>query len=344
MKKQKSILIALPLILAMLFVSLAPYAVVPAKAYDSVTDTIYYFSDYYPTLDKATLEQEFPDYQVVYHHQWVTEATLFSAIMQGFPSGANVHTVIIDIKSFVPSGAVLSAIFSYFKTMGYRTVFVTPYDRGQFDSQSFWNYVDRECHSNLTILKSFVKWSLNNMFLLNGETLSDTTILIDGRLIDPLYGDSSALVERFHFYKVLLGKKDDPDYNTPTNIRMLVHWGDNSFYEVTPDSVGTPYVAADKTDLVDENGDCIWEHICAIGFWELEDDFYQYVIDNQSSIDEFPLFVLPVDPPTYGEGGVAAFVFTMEDARAIAEEDAEEETWEPFEADVLLGILSSLLT
>ena len=342
MKKQKSILIALPLILAMLFVSLAPYAVVPAKAYDSVTDTIYYFSDYYPTLDKATLEQEFPDYQVVYHHQWVTEATLYSAVMQGFPSDANVHTVIIDIKSFVPSGAVLSSIFSYFKAMGYRTVFVTPYDRGRFDSQSFWNYVDRECHSNLSILYSFIDWALGLMSDHNGGSLSNTTILIDGRLVDPFYSnDFDSLANRFPFYDVMLEELAKSPYNSATNIHLVVHTGStsqgNSFYDL---STGQIYTVTDTTELTDENGDCIWEYICAIGFTNLEADFYNFVGNCRGSFDEMPLFLLEAATPTYGEGGLEAMAFTTEDAMGMAEDDR----YELPETEVLLRILTSILT
>ena len=338
MKNRKSTLIAIPLLLAVLFVSLAPF-VVPANAYDSVTDTVYYFSDYYPTLDKATLEQEFPDYQVVYYHQWATEATLYNAVMQGFPSDANVHTVIIDIKSFVPSGRTLGNLFGVFNSYGYNTVFVSQYEPGDFDDDSFFDEIDSYCHSNLTILRGFIRASLNHMYVSNGYTLSDTTILIDGRLIDPFYNGTETLAQRYPFYGVLL-EELNRWYSTATNTHLLAHWSGSSFYDVWPDFVGIPYDASDKTDLVDENGDCIWEHICAMGFWELEDDFYQYIIDNQSSIDDWPLYLLPVDPPVYGEGGVEAYMFTMEDARAMAEEELEE----PFESDVLLAILSSLLT
>ena len=75
------------------------------------------------------------------------------------------------------------------------------------------------------------------------------------------------------------------------------------------------------------------------GFWELEDDFYQYIRTNQSSPDDMPLYTLRVDPPVYGEDGVAAYMFTMDDAREMAEEDPEE----PFETDALLAAIASLL-
>ena len=160
-------------------------------------------ADYTLKLDKATLEQEFPDYQVVYHHQWATEATLYNAVMQGVPAGVSFHTVIIDIKSFKPSGATMSAIFSYFASQGCRTVFVSQYDAGDFDNSAFFSLVDRYCQSNLSTLYAFVYWALDLMYDHNGGTLSDTTILIDGRLIDPSYSGSQPFDDRFPFYDVL---------------------------------------------------------------------------------------------------------------------------------------------
>ena len=338
MKKQKSILIALPLVLAMLFVSLAPFAVVPAKAYDSVTDTIYYFSDYYPTIDQASMAEAYPDYQLVYYHEWVTEATLEDAVLRGFPSNANIHMVIIDIKSLKPGENTLSEIFSPFLENDYETVFVTPYDRAQFNSTSVLDSVDIFFETNLTIQRYFIRWALGNMYTGNGNTLSDTTILIDGRLVDPFYNGSETLAQRYHFYRILL-EELDRQHSTATNTHLLVHLGGNSFFDVSPDFLGLSYTASDITGFTDANGNCIWENICAMGFWELEDDFYQYIRTNQSSPDDMPLYTLRVDPPVYGEDGVAACMFTMDDAREMGEEDPEK----PFETDALLALIASLL-
>ena len=339
MKNRKSILIALPLVLAMLFVSLAPFAVVPAKADDDDLDLIYYFSDYYPTLDVATLNENFPDYGVVYHHQWVTEATLYDAVMQGFPSNANVHTVIIDIKSFKPSGAVLNSIFSVFALQGYKTVFVTPYDQAEFDTQSFWNLVDRYCHSNLSTLYGFIDWALEKMYTHNDGTLSDTTILIDGRLIDPLYSnDSDALADRFPFYKIL-SEELDYWYSTATNVHLVVHGGGNFFYDLSSNPIGNSYVASGIDDFTDANENLIWEHICAIGFTNLETDFHNFVRNCRGSFDEMPLYLLEAATPTYGEGGLEAMIFTTEDAMGMAGYGMFEE----LETEKLLAILASLL-
>ena len=345
MKKQKSILIALPLVLAMLFVSLAPFAVVPAKADDDDLDLIYYFSDYYPTLDVATLNENFPDYGIVYHHQWATETTLYNAVMQGVPSGVTFHTVIIDIKSFVPSGATMSAIFSYFAAQGCQTVFVSPYEPGDFDNDDFFAEVDRYCHSNLSTLYSFVKWALDDMYERNGNTLSDTTILIDGRLIDPFYSnDSDDLADRFPFYDILLEVLADPDYNTPPNVHLLVHGGSNSygnsFYDLASDPIGNSYVASGIDDFADANENRIWEHICAIGFTSLDTDFHNFIENNRNSFDEMPLYLLEAATPTYGEGGLEAMVFTTADGMGMAEDNG----YEVPETELLLRILASILT
>ena len=347
MKNKKSTLIAIPLLLAMLFVSLAPF-VVPAKAEPTNLPLVYYFSDYYPTLDKATLEQEFPDYQVVYHHQWATEATLYNAVMQGVPAGVSFHTVIIDIKSFKPSGATMSAIFSYFASQGCRTVFVSQYDAGDFDNSAFFSLVDRYCQSNLSTLYAFVYWALNLMYDHNGGTLSDTTILIDGRLIDPSYSGSQPFDDRFPFYDVLKQMLSHPNFNSPTNVHLLVHTGSSSlgysFYDVSPDSSLGTFTVSDITDFTDAQENRIWEYICAIGFAGLESDFYNFIENNRGSFDEMPLYLFEVEPVAYGEEGLEAMVFSTEDAMGMVSDEAFTGLFEVPETDLLLITLASILT
>lgn len=340
MKNKKSTLIAIPLLLAMLFVSLAPF-VVPVKAEPTNLPLVYYYSDYYPTLDKATLEQEFPDYQVVYHHQWATEATLYNAVMQGVPAGVSFHTVIIDIKSFKPSGATMSAIFSYFASQGCRTVFVSQYEAGDFDNSAFFSLVDRYCQSNLSTLNFFIYWALDDMFDRNGDTLANTTILIDGRLIDPFYSNTQdGLRGRFPFYEQLDIVQGNQDFNSPSNVHHLVHYGIDFFYDVPFNASSVSYNVPDINDFTDAQENRIWEHICSIGFSRLDTNFSTFIGNNRSSFDELPTYLLEAEPMEYDEEGLETLVFTTADAIAMEADNSVEVT----EVRELLTILSSVLT
>lgn len=325
MKKQKSILIALPLILAMLFVSLAPYAVVPAKAYDSVTETVYYFSDYYPTLDKATLEQEFPDYQVVYHHQWVTEATLFSAIMQGFPSGANVHTVIIDIKSFIPSGNTLNNIFSYFVSQGYHAVFVTPYDQAEYTPQDFISLLDLYYITGMDALNDAIDAYLDEVIpeMLDEEENEldvNHTIVLDGRLLETDGIGPQNIHERISnspFMKRLIealaakGKITTTDYyeiiaalKNSFGIDILVHVESDDFISLYD------YATPDSTSI-----SALGDNVSVFAFWSLTDDM-EAIIEQENG--EYPVHVMEGDTITYSEDGLCV---TVHSANGSGEEE-----------------------
>lgn len=312
-------MIALPLVLAMLFVSLAPFAVVPAKATaldNNITGpTIYYFNDYYPSISKDAMESTYPGYNVVYYHEWVTEATLYNTIMQGFPSDANVHTVIIDIKSFKPSGAVLNSIFSYFASQGYRTVFVTPYDQAEFTSQEFTQLLELYYRTGIDALDIVVDEYLDDvipeMFDENLSMLNvNHTIVIDGRLLE--LGDIHALnvherIANSPFMKRLIealaarGEITTTDYygiieilKDDFGIDILVHVGGDEFISLAD-------CVTHEVANISELGD----NVSVFAFWSLTEDM-ETLIEQEDG--NYPVHVMEAEPVVYSEDGLCVTV------------------------------------
>lgn len=327
MKNKKSTLIAIPLLLAMLFVSLAPF-VVPVKAgalaYNNGEQTIYYFNDYYPTASQEAMSQAYPDYNSVYYHEWVTEDTLFEAVMRGMPTGANIHTVIIDIKSFIPSGATLNAIFSFFVAEGCRTVFVTPYDQTDFATTNFIGLLDLYYKTGMDSLdqaiNEYLDQEIPEMFDEERFHLDVShTIVLDGRLMnlnDLHMGNLYDRISNSPFMKRLIdalaerGEVSATDYSQIVQtllyefgIDVLIHTGEDDFLSLATYTTHETTHISDLCDMTDN------ESVSVFAFWRLSDDLNAMIAEENGS---YPVHVKEADPFIYGEDGLSVTVHSTD--------------------------------
>lgn len=304
-----------------LCIGLVPFCVGAQQAealspnYNNTQNTIYYFFDYYPSIEKDVITSSFSGYNVVYDAQWV-DKTEFEELVNddyfyGFATGC---IVVIDIKTFKPNPVVLNNLFfNLHEIQECSTMFITPYAQQDFSSTAFLSYVDKYNVTDFEKMRCFVEYIQTEFIIYNGE-MADTTILLDNRLanIDSTNWNVSMnqLVDRSPFLRIFYDNLyfygDEVNsyaefaslLYSQYNIRFLVHLGDTTYVDIV---AGKTYTATSVDELQNED-DGYWEHVCAAGFWALDSDFYDLLLDGQSSGYSLTVYIIEIDPIIYGNG------------------------------------------
>lgn len=282
-------------------------------------NTIYYFTDLYPTLHEDVLFDEFDDdYNIVYDHQGITKDTFTYMVGQGYFTGFDEScVVIIDIKTFMPDCTVLFELFDSLKNdQGCKTVFVTAFTENQFNDTSFINDLDIFFEDIcLERFGFFIDKALDDLYNENGM-LVRTSYLIDGTwgevLAYPNF-DLETLCAAFPPLRVFLEKLlfrlygcEEIPYDTciealvRDQVKILVHTGGNSFVEILTE---LPYSCNINQILHDYETNS--DHACAFGVWAFQLDYYQCLYNIQiAQAYDLPIYAMVVDPLVYGEDGL----------------------------------------
>lgn len=287
--------------------------------YSGQSNTIYYFSDFYPTIDHTSMVDAFGTYNIVYDRQNVGEFTFTDMVANGYFSGfGNNCVVIIDIKGFRAPAGLLQVLFSSLKNQGCKTMFVTVYTQQSYAGSAFLNYVDVFYESDFGKLRTFVHNSIIDMQAqIGNESLENTCFLLDGNLIN-ISNDYSMdlLCSNSIFLRIFMEELASIlgiTYSTYSEIldelqgvTLLIHKGNDQYVDISTEvneARGFLYTADSVGSLIGiEN--FFWEYICAVGFWELDGDFYDFLLDGQETLDSLPIYLLEADPFNYSDEGL----------------------------------------
>lgn len=315
-KKSFTVLFSIALALC---IGLVPFCVGAQQAealspdYDNMLNKIYYFYDYYPSIDKDDMATMFGSYNAFYDEKWVDSYSFNELVVtDNYFSGFAVDcTVIIDIKTFKPDSSTLNLLFYDLHENKYcKTVFVTPYEEHEFSNNNFLGYVDKYLVTNLGKMRNFVDNTHSDLSAAN-EEVRNTIILVDNRLIHLDMNNWSGinqLAERSPFLRMLYDKLYDGTINSYStaagdlylynNIRVIVHLPGNEYIDIVE---GRTFEASDLVELKNKFG-IIGEHVCAVGFWRLDSAFYNLLLNGQGTTSNLPVYIMPIEPITYGSG------------------------------------------
>lgn len=325
MKNSRKVILATLLAFVMLFSSFAVLNVSATPDDDDVEPVanLYYFNDYYPTVPKSQMDEEYPDISSVYDHKWI-DGEDFN-IMVGnnyFESIADESIVVIDIKTFLPNTFTLYNLFYSLKSRDCMIIFVTIYEEEDFNDTDFMDYVDEYVVSEFQRLRNFLdlhfQWvgDVNeNLGADEYSPLQNTVFFIDGRLInDEEYSsDIENLCADSPFLRIMLEElaencgyqiTDSTSYEGIFNplvdnegIQILAHVGHDEYLNL--DS-GTIYEISSLPELYSyDNFSC--DHISAIGFSHLESNFYEFLVVAQNYArrqlsSDLPVGIMEVEP------------------------------------------------
>ena len=321
--------------LIMLFSLFAINTAALSPDYYGEDNTIYYYYDYYPSVDKETMENVFGGgYYVFYDHQWEAAQIFRSGYFYGLGDDC---VLILDIKTFTPDYDNLALEFSALKYSepNLKIVLVVGNDIG-IPSELF-DIVDIFFPSNLGRLETFIDCFVDNFAPVN-TSLANSTILIDGRLIDlnnMSQYNKNDLIEESPFMRMLIKKlaarmgisssNYNYDYNyvlgilkNNYNINLLIYseCDDQGIYDIYEYvDLYTMYTFTAETVeyfYCDESGEeLLYSKICGVGFWHLENGFYNFLINGQEIMgDMFPVYLMESDPLIYGNEGVSVIADT----------------------------------
>jgi len=284
---------------------------------------IYYFTDFYPTFNEEELLSDFPTYSV-YMDRWDVDEAGFKKLVNAdyFSGFGSDCVVIIDIKTFEPDLSLLATLFYKLKTnYSCKTILVSQYDESDVASSAIDEYLDLYVQdAEFATLWNFLYRSLYH------DGLTNIACLIDGKLIDvqeyiEVEADVDTMCDSSIFLRMLLEVMalDDfyniasTDYQEIANklrstyhVVLLVHLTGNKFVDIL---TWTTYEFNEYDDILsidvkDGEGPLI-EWVCALGFWNLQNDFYQFLDYMQSGDwDQLPLYALIVNAPVYEEGAL----------------------------------------
>ena len=327
MKNIKRNILAIFLTAMLLFSPLASFAtgVYALSGYNGETDTIYYFSDSYPSIRKEKMEEQYPNHNIIYDHQWINEAMLSDMVSSGYFCTLDSDSIlIIDIKSFLPNANILYTLFRDIKIYtACQIIFVTPYELMDFSNTAFSDYLDIFFTTNLDRLYSFLINSIKDMYL--NQSLLNTVILLDRRMIE--LGNStqyslSDLANNSFFLQFLLNsifselETDSLDYIFPPfdsqnydtvedileiyGIQLIVHNGGDDYVNIVTD---TTYQCDEFNEITSaiENPD--YNSMCAIGFWYLETELHDLLVEGRLTTD-ITTYTFVIDPLIISEDGL----------------------------------------
>ncbi|MBS6464023.1 MAG: hypothetical protein KH436_03700 [Firmicutes bacterium] len=338
--KKSTVLLLVLAILGTCFMSFGWSKREKAQALASDIDTIYYLTDYYPTLSYDALYYEFGDsYEYQYELKALDETILYDMVHTGFFADlAENHLVIIDIKLLKPDVDVLSDLFFDLKVMqGCMTVFVSSYAASAYANTEFLDYVDLFIvDADWEGLTEYVNFAFNKITdrVDNlDEDLSNAAFLIDGNMmgtgsyyysagLDVVCAESRFLGGFMELYVDYLSTSRDDfyinDYNDLTdlfddlnsapnnnfNVRFLVHAGNYYIDLLTGNTVN--YNSLSYVLGWDIGEPC---YLYGFGVMPLTPAFYQFMTTCQQSYN-CPVYTLACGPVNYGPNGL---VVTMAD-------------------------------
>ena len=338
--KKSTVLLLVLAILGTCFMSFGWSKREKAQALASDIDTIYYLTDYYPTLSYDALYDAFGDsYEYQYELKALNETILYDMVHTGFFADlAENHLVIIDIKLFKPDVDVLSDLFFDLKVMqGCMTVFVSSYAASAYANTEFLDYVDLFIvdadWEGLTEYVDFAFDKITDRVKKLGENLRKAAFLIDGNMmgtgsyyysagLDVVCAESLFLGRIMERFPVSLAEEyevDVYDYddltdlfnslnstpNNTYNIRFLVHTTGEYYVDLlTGNTLDYDSLSYILEWTLDEP--C---YLYGFGVMPLTPAFYQFMTTCQQSYN-CPVYTLACGPVNYGPNGL---VVTMAD-------------------------------
>ncbi len=283
--------------------------------------TIYYFTDYYPTVTYDELVNEFGSYNVVYDRQFITESEFTEMVYNGYFEGFDFGTcvVIIDIKTFMPDSYVLyDLFFDLQQNQGCITAFVSIYSDSEYYDSAFLEYVNVFVNDGeLVRLKNFLYNSFYDLYYRDG-TVDSTTYMIDGCLVDiyNLFGaDMDTLCSTSPFLRVFLEqlilRLEGSYYSSYEEIadrlrddhaiKLLVYnVYDGYFVDILTWNIYSYY----DIDQIKSEG-AATDFVCAFGFWSFNYNYYQILWNIQYGEGyDIPIYALAIDPVNYDPMGL----------------------------------------
>ena len=283
-----------------------------------MNNTIYYFTDYYPTIDKCKLQEDYPSKNLILDHQYINSTDFDSMVLNNyfdkFYSSSNI--VIIDIKTFMPDAVTLNNLFYNLKvTQKCNTSFVTSYNISDYFDDSFKTYLDEFiCDNTYTRLQCFIDNSFSYLYDEQIE-ITNMTYLFDSQIIGDISLNWSNIIEHSPFFKLFIKKicnvlnysysnefeniKGYLKYNTSMKIITLDQKSDNYIDLISGD---TYYLNTSLSTLNETNT----QNMCAFGFWNFSQDFYdklyQFAVEESYNMQ---IFAFEVEEIIYGTSGLS---------------------------------------
>lgn len=353
MKTMKKTFIAILAAVMLLIVGFSAFNSDNVKAKALTSEKVYYFYDFYPSLDTKYENIDF-DYNPV-------DSDGFQGLVEGYGYFANLYeynTIIIDLKTFIPPCGTLHELFKYlYERYGCTLVFVSAYDKNDykqaagFSNYNFFEYLDGFYCTDFTRLTCFIDnafkktAAMHNPYEVDQKlNLKDTCIIIDGQSAktdnedDESYGlpDGETSLFMKYFMQILNADTfDSPDYEQlfrvfseqQYGIRVLIHTGGNTYVEPYKYGGGAEtFTANDVYELQSQVG---FDYLCAIGMWQFDSDFYDFLYDAQSGNNQFAnlrVFAMSGEIIQYGEGGLS--LLSAEDLESVYGKSEEQNTFE----------------
>lgn len=345
--KKSTVLLLVLAILGTCFMSFGWSKREKAQALASDIDTIYYLTDYYPTLSYDALYDAFGDsYEYQYELKALDETILYDMVHTGFFADlAENHLVIIDIKLFKPDVDVLSDLFFDLKVMqGCMTVFVSSYAASAYANTEFLDYVDLFVAD---IDMEGLTYYVESVFALMrerednlNEDISTAAFLIDGNLIGTGYNPfpgldalcaSSPFLSRFMeiFVEYLATERgiDVDSFSSLTGlfnflrsipgnkIRMLVHISGDSYLDLL---TGETFDYSSVSDALGRMGNHP-DYVYGFGVIPFTPAFRQFLLDAQHNEGyDFPIYGLACGPVNYDPNGLAVTIIDGSTGSAAA--------------------------
>jgi len=288
--------------------------------------TMYYFNDYYPEVDHCTMAALYPEYHVCYDHQRIDSQAFDTLVGSGYFYGFDAGSVvIIDIKTFKPDEDTLEDLFYYLKnSYSCTTVFVSTYNQTDFTSTTVFQNLDlfvRSYHSEideaiLDILSEIFSGGdfSNKAIFLDELTIDISTLTINGTYAHSLLNNSPFISRLLsHISTMILNQSNVSvigysvlEYLHLNNTHIFVHDGNGGYFDLYS---GTSYEATDPSVIQGAIG-CNWTNTYAIGFWSLDPDFYDFLLDAQD-MGNCTVYVFECEHIESGEDGLVVTVVPL---------------------------------
>lgn len=345
MTKTSKSMVSIFLVMVMFFVGAVVALSNPQKVYANVptndyTDTIYYFTDFYPSLNyNNVLNSWGSNYTLVCDRQEIDSVEFEELVTSDYFDcfGQNC-IVIIDIKTFKPSADILLELFEDLKEdQDCITLFISLYDEDDYVNNGFLNYVDVFSQTDFNKLEKFCEESIehftddnlsylvNNCYILD-ENLIDISNYSGPSFIDDLCANSIFLTHMLDALKTVYGIPGNTYGEILTvlnnfNIKLFVPTGDGQLQELT---TGQMYPMLSVAYLLNEENNYNIQRVSAVGFWHLSSELYNFLYDSQYIDGQSAyVYVMEVDRIHYSPNGLAIYSDTdLEVTDDIAEDIA----------------------
>lgn len=315
--------------------------------YQGGSDTIYYFTDYYPALSEEELINEFSGYNIVLDHQCVSEQGFNDLVNSNYFTGFDAGCcVIIDIKTFMPDSLILYDLFyDLQESQGCFTIFISPYSQSDYQTEyndiEFLTYVDRFIIDNQFMrLRSFC-WDAFGNFVSGNRTLTNTTYFIDSKMLGVgtyIGVPFESLCEMSIFLRVFaevlctcLPRDESDDCQEiawkleNNNIKILVPTYANYFVDLL--TFTTYCYEGSFNDMIPDSGldsDGILQprFACAFGFTTFSQDYHNflYQVKCGEGVD-LPVYAYIVDPINYDPNGLPIITNSFLRPQGVLNED-----------------------